>query len=129
MIRCLQTAKKMMTKAGCVIGVKILFGVVLPKEEEKQSRIEAISNVYRGGAYIVPSLLKNGGEKKMSNIVRMSKGPAIMGVSKNTFRKMAREANAIISYGDRIKFVDIDEIIKNGKKENHAVRKGAANES
>jgi len=61
------------------------------------------------------------------NLVRMSKGPEILGVCKNTFRKMARESNAIITYGNRLKFVDLDLIIENGKKEDEAPKKGAAN--
>ena len=56
------------------------------------------------------------------NIVRMSKGHEMLGVCKNTFRKMAREANAVISYGNRIKFVDLDRIIENGKNENEGDR-------
>lgn len=61
------------------------------------------------------------------NIVRMSKGPEILGVCKNTFRKMARESNAIITYSNRIKFVDLDLIIENGKKEDRSLQKGDEN--
>jgi len=44
------------------------------------------------------------------NTIRMSKLPDELGVSKNTARRIAKEADAIISYSSRCKWADMDKI-------------------